>query len=92
MEKIKLEYGMIVEMEDNPISYAFAGIGITSSTTPKEKVTFVVSKYNDTDIDANRYKVTLIPTAEFRMRFGNNNFYSYDLRMLIEKGIAVIIK
>jgi hypothetical protein len=87
----KLEYGMVVEMDVNPIQYEFYGIGISSSMIT-EKMKFTVEKYHESDTNPLRYKVKLMPFDQSG-RFGVEHMYGSDLTSLISKGhINVIAK
>lgn len=90
--KIDLVYGMAIVFPSKPISVFSKrlGIAITNSDTPTENIEMVVSKYWESDTDANKYKVKLIPTDENKSRFGNENLYSSDLKSLINQGVCSI--
>jgi len=89
---MKLHYGMKLRLEVNPISVIIPQMGIAFSSSDKTiKADFIVGKYWEDDEDANRYKVKLIPTDEFRQVCGNEKFYSSDLISMIERKSVEIL-
>jgi hypothetical protein len=89
----RLEYGMKITIPCRPVQTMFGFIAFTDDSTPTEMVSLEVCKYWETDTDANAYKVRLKPyKTEDIVRFGNEKFYSSDLRMMISEGQCTIDK
>lgn len=90
----KLYYGQKLLVECHPIEYVmFGGIGIVSSNSPTERIEMEVSKYWEDDDDPNKYKVKLIPVKEEdKKRFGNEKFYSSDLKSMIYDGRVCLVE
>jgi hypothetical protein len=94
MKEFKLEYGMKLRVKAQPVKYIpQLGIAVTTSDSKTVPVVMEVSKYWDSDKDANRYKVKLIPASdEDKKMFGNETFYSCDLHSLIDDGRIEVVK
>jgi len=90
----ELKYGMKILCPCHPVMLIpMLGIAMTSSDSPIEMVEMQVCKYWETDTDANAYKVKLKPVKPVDiLRFGNECFYSMDLRSLIKDGVHRVVE
>jgi len=92
-KQIKLEYGMKILFPCSPVMIVPAlGIALTSSSDKTQMVEMEVSKYWNDDVDANSYKVKLVPVSEENKKlYGNEKLYSSDLKQLINDGTAKLV-
>lgn len=93
--EITLRYGQVIERPAHPILYSLHAVGLPigiADGNTFETCQFTIEKYfGDEDEDPNVYKVRLIPTEEYRDRFGNESMYVTDLKSMIASGTIKLI-
>lgn len=96
MENITLQYGDKIQYPSTPMSYIVPQMGIsvksTNDLSNENIVEYSIDKYFQDDTNANEYKIRLIPIdLNDRILYGDETFYSSDLKLLINKGIAKLV-
>lgn len=90
---MELNYGMRVQATLTIASHLvpLMGISVHSSSNTKS-VICSIEKYWEDDTDANKYKVKLVPVdAGDKLMCGEENYYSSDLKKLIQSGIIKLL-